>query len=192
MSSSNNSASPFFKAVHHNYVVMSRGICGTLITESGGTRVFCMKPLGHAGLCDHSQPIKRRLSAQLATLQISEHCTSAALSGKSSPPAKHTIAKPDTPNRDPQPSSVKLLAEELASIRRAVQQGVLKSSARSKKARATATKSTARATAKSVRVCGTPTISENGNPDFCRKPQGHLGDCFPETLSRKRRCCIPS
>lgn len=158
---------------------MSRAICGTLITDYGGqdARVFCVKPLGHAGLCDHSQPVKRRLSSQLATLNISEH---AALS-PTSKPIGSAIAKPETSNCDPQPDSVKLLSEELAAIRRAVKQAALKSASRTKKA-------TAKATAKALRICGTPTVSENGNPDFCRKPQCHLGQCFPETLSRRRLC----
>ena len=171
-------------------------LCGTLITDNGGAKVYCIQPLGHTGLCDHSKPIKRRLSAGLAELQIKEHCSTSPTGKPAAKAQAAAIAKPETPVRDAEASSVERLSAEMQAIRDAVKSGALKSAAKSKsgKKKATAATSSSAATAnrcKPARVCGTPTVAENGFPEFCRKPKGHLGECFPELLPRKRQRCEP-
>jgi hypothetical protein len=170
-------------------------LCGTPITENGGARVFCVQPLGHAGLCDHSKPIKRRLSAGLAELQMREHCDTST-PGKSAAAKTQAaaIAKPETPVRDAEASSVERLSAELRAIRDAVKSGALKSAEKSKSGKKKAAAAAEAATkslnsCKPALVCGTPTVAENGMADFCRQSKGHLGECFPELLPRKRQRC---
>ena len=164
---------------------------GTLITDNGGAKVYCIQPLGHTGLCDHSKPIKRRLSAGLAELQIQEHCSTSPTGKPAAKAQAAAIAKPETPVRDAEASSVERLSTELLAIRNAVKSGALKSAARSKRPKAAAATSSSAAanSCKSASVCGTPTVAENGMADFCRQPKGHLGECFPELLPRKRQRC---
>jgi hypothetical protein len=169
-------------------------LCGTLISSNGGARVFCVQPVGHAGLCDHSKPIKRRLSAGLAELQIKEHCSTSPTGKSAAAKAQaQPISKPETPVRDAEASSVERLSAELQAIRDAVKSGALKSAAKAKSGKkkaataAAATKSSN--SCKPALVCGTPTVAENGMAEFCKKPKGHLGECFPELLPRKRQRC---